>query len=90
VTGDTYKQGRYRQNEQDPPQPKPIADGVVSRFEHVFEVDPTLMQRFEQQGHPTWETKRIVDSRWEHLRWMHDHFADEVLVAGEESETGAG
>jgi hypothetical protein len=28
-----------------------------------------------------------VDSRWDHLDWMHLHFADEVLLAGEESET---
>jgi hypothetical protein len=89
MTDDTYKQGTYRQREQEPPKPEPIADGVVSRFEHVLEVDPTLMRRFPQQDQPVWETKRIVDSRWEHLRWMHDHFADEVLVAGEESETGA-
>ena len=36
---------------------------------------------------PAWDTKRIVDGRWDHLDWMHDHFADEVLLAGEESET---
>jgi hypothetical protein len=89
MTDDAYRQGRYRPSEQEPPAPKPIADGVVSRFEHVLEVDPTLMRRFQQQSHPVWDTKRIVDSRWEHLRWMHDHFADEVLLAGEESETGA-
>ncbi len=34
-----------------------------------------------------WDTRRIVDSRWEHLDWMHSHFADEVLLAGEGSET---
>jgi hypothetical protein len=89
MTDDTYKQGRYRQDEQEPPEPKPVADGVISRFEDVFEVDPELMGRFQQQRHPVWDTKRIVDSRWEHLDWMHDHFADEVLLAGEESETGA-
>jgi len=89
MTDDTYRQGTYRRSAQEPPEPKPIAEGVVSRLEHVLEVDPTLMRRFEQQKQPVWDTKRIVDSRWEHLRWMHDHFADEVLVAGEESETGA-
>ena len=26
-------------------------------------------------------------SREDHLGWMHDHFADSVLLAGEESET---
>jgi hypothetical protein len=40
-----------------------------------------------QQDLPAWDTMRIVDSRWEHLDWMHDHFADEVLLAGAESET---
>ena len=36
---------------------------------------------------PAWDTRRIVDRRWDHLDWMHDHFADEVLLAGEDSET---
>ena len=57
------------------------------RFEHVYEVDPALMELTGQQDLPAWDTQRIVDSRWEHLDWMHDHFADEVLLAGEGSET---
>ena len=32
---------------------------------------------------------RIVDSRWEHLAWMHDHWADEVLTAEALGEGGA-
>jgi hypothetical protein len=32
---------------------------------------------------------RIVDSRWEHLAWMRDHWADEVLTAGALGEGGA-
>ena len=65
-----------------------VSDGVVIRMEHVYEVDPALMgKHFDQQNMPVWDTLRIVDSRWEHLDWMHDHFADEVLLAGEESET---
>ena len=59
-----------------------ITDGVVMRFEHVYEVDPDLMQHFKQQAMPLWDTERIVDSRREHLDWMHNHFADEVLLAG--------
>jgi hypothetical protein len=57
------------------------------RLEHVYEVDPTLMEaHFKQQEMPVWDSERIVDSRWEHLKWMHFHFADEVLSAGEEAE----
>jgi hypothetical protein len=45
------------------------------------------MELTGQQNMPAWDTRRIVDSRWEHLDWMHDHFADQVLLAGAESET---
>ena len=57
------------------------------RFEHVYEVDPSLMELTGQQPMPAWDTQRIVDGRWDYLDWMHDHFADEVILAGEESET---
>ena len=77
----------FRLGDQKPPEPRQITDAVVMRFDDVYEVDPKLMQRTEQQPVPAWDTKRIVDSRWDHLDWMHDHFADEVLLAGEESET---
>jgi hypothetical protein len=77
----------FRLGDQRPPDPKPVADGVVMRFEHVYEVDPALMALTGQQDLPAWDTHRIVDSRWEHLDWMHDHFADDVLLAGEDSET---
>jgi hypothetical protein len=73
--------------DQKPPEPRRVTDTVIERFEHVFEVDPALMELTGQQHVPAWDTKRIVDSRWDHLDWMHAHFADEVLVAGEESET---
>ena len=48
-----------------------------------------------QQDIPAWDTRRIVDSRWEHLAWMHDHFADSVLSGEElleeiEAEEGKG
>ena len=79
--------GVFRLGDQTPPQPQRITDTVVMRFEHVYEVDPALMELTGQQDLPAWDTMRIVDSRWEHLDWMHDHFADEVLLAGVESET---
>ena len=77
----------WRLGDQKPPEPKRINDAVVERFEHVYEVDPGLMQITPQQAMPAWDTQRIVAARWDHLDWMHNHFADEVLLAGEESET---
>ncbi|MEA2177850.1 MAG: hypothetical protein QOG77_1147 [Solirubrobacteraceae bacterium] len=77
----------FRLGDQRPPDPTPITDGVVMRFEHVYEVDPALMELTGQQELPAWDTRRIVAARWDHLDWMHNHFADEVLLAGEESET---
>jgi hypothetical protein len=77
----------WRLGDQRPPDAKPIADGVVMRFEHVYEIDPQRMQRFPQQDLPAWDTLRIVASRGEHLDWMHRHFADEVLSAGLAAET---
>ena len=77
----------FRLGEQRPPEPRPVADGVVMRFEHVYEVDPALMAVTPQQDLPAWDTRRIVEARLDHLDWMHEHFADEVLLAGEESET---
>jgi hypothetical protein len=74
----------FRLSAQTPPEADPVTDGVVSRFEHVYEVDPALMsEHVHQQEIPNWDFRRIVDSRWEHLAWMHDHFADSV-ISGEE------
>jgi hypothetical protein len=74
----------FRLSAQKPPEAKRIKDDVVMRFDHVYEVDPALMtEHTPQQVIPAWDTRRIVDSRWEHLDWMHDHFADSVL-SGEE------
>jgi hypothetical protein len=74
----------FRLSAQRPPEAERVTDGVVSRFEHVYEVDPALMQEnVRQQDIPNWDFERIVDSRWEHLAWMHNHFADSVL-SGEE------
>ncbi len=49
----------------------------ITTFEHVFEVDPRLMQRWVlQQTFPNWDTLRIMNARRDHLDWMHRHFAD--------------
>ena len=73
----------FRLGDQAPPPAKRITDGVVMRFDHVYEVDPGKMRVFPQQDLPAWDTERIVAARWDHLAWMHDHFADSV-VSGEE------
>lgn len=73
------------------PEATRISDGVIMRLDHVHEVDPDLMgHHFKQQVMPVWDTERIVSSRNAHLDWMHAHFADETLVAGEESELDLG
>jgi hypothetical protein len=77
----------FRLGDQRPPEPQRINDTVVMRFEHVYEIDPALMELTGQQELPAWDTRRIVDARWDHLDWMHEHFADEVLLADEGSET---
>jgi hypothetical protein len=80
-----YKQEYVR------PEATRVSDGVIMRLDHVYEVDPELMgKQFNQQNMPTWDTLRIVESRNEHLSWMHEHFADETLVAGIESELDLG
>jgi hypothetical protein len=74
----------FRLSAQRPPEAHRVNDLVVSRFEHVFEVDPALMtEHVRQQDLPNWDVHRIVESRWEHLAWMHDHFADSV-ISGEQ------
>jgi hypothetical protein len=74
----------FRLSAQQPPEPERVNDTVVKRFDDVFEVDPTLMQEHvRQHDFPVWETRRIVDGRWDHLDWMHAHWADAVL-SGEE------
>jgi hypothetical protein len=69
----------FRLSAQRPPEARRIKDDVVMRFDHVYEVDPAKMTVFRQQDLPAWDTQRIVDSRWDHLEWMHQHFADKVL-----------
>ena len=82
--------GVFKLGDQRPPEARRVTDEVVMRLDHVYEVDPARMEHFPQQDIPVWDTERIVDSRWEHLDWMHDHFADSVIRAGLASETGFG
>jgi hypothetical protein len=72
----------FRLAAQRPPDPRPVTDGVVQRMEHVYEIDPERMRVTAQQDMPVWDTERIVDSRWEHLEWMHRHWAD-AQISGE-------
>ena len=75
----------YRYSEQcQPPSATRVSDVAVTRFEHVYEVDPDLMQEFvQQQPFPNWDTMRIVNGRHDHLAWMHAHWAS-VVISGEE------
>jgi hypothetical protein len=67
-----------------PPEARRVTDVVIERLEHIYEVDPALMtERVAQQHMPNWDVHRIVDSRWEHLRWMHDHWADSLVHPSE-------
>ncbi len=42
----------FRLGDQKPPEPQRITDAVVMRFEHVYEVDPALMELTGQQDMP--------------------------------------
>ena len=73
-----------RGEQQEPPPPQRMSDVAIMRFEHIFEVDPRLMEEHvRQQSFPNWDTQRIAASRLDHLDWMHRHFAD-VVLSGEE------
>jgi hypothetical protein len=75
------------------PVPARASDVAQTTFEHVYEVDPRLMQEHVlQQVFPNWDTLRIMRSRHDHLAWMHRHFAEKVVTGSEllaevESET---
>lgn len=75
----------YRRAEQyDPPDPQRASDVAVTTFEHVFEVDGRLMERWVlQQEFPNWDSLRIMNSRHDHLEWMHRHFAERVVTGSE-------
>jgi hypothetical protein len=79
----------FRLAAQRSPEPRRVADAVVMRFDHVYEVDPALMtEHVRQQEMPAWDTQRIVAGRWDYLAWMHDHWADSVVSGAElEAET---
>jgi hypothetical protein len=75
----------YRWTEQStPPEPERVSDVAVTTFEHVYEVDARLMERWVlQQQFPNWDSLRIMNSRQDHLAWMHRHFADKVVTGSE-------
>jgi len=66
--------------QQTPPAPERVSEVAQTTFEHVYEVDPRLMeQHVLQQVFPNWDTLRIMRSRHDHLDWMHRHFAAKVV-----------
>jgi hypothetical protein len=70
--------------EREPPPATRVSDVAITRFEHIYEVDPQLMTEYvTQQPFPNWDTRRVASSRLDHLDWMHRHFADTVVSAGE-------
>lgn len=72
----------YRYAEQlTPPDPERVSDVAITTHEHVYEVDPRLMERWVlQQEFPNWDSLRIMNSRLDHLEWMHQHFAHHVIT----------
>ena len=75
----------YRFAEQHtPPRRERVSEVAQTTFEHVYEVDPRLMQEHVlQQVFPNWDTLRIMRSRHDHLAWMHRHFAEKVVTGSE-------
>jgi len=67
-----------------PPSPQRASDVAVTTFEHVYEVDARLMELWVvQQMFPNWDSLRIMNSRHDHLDWMHRHFAEKVITGSE-------
>ena len=67
-----------------PPAPTRVSDVAITTHEHVYEVDPRLMERWVlQQEFPNWDSLRIMNSRGDHLEWMHRHFATQVVTGSE-------
>src|SRR3712207_9014216 len=79
----------YRFAEQHtPPAPVRASEVAQTTFEHVYEVDPRLMQEHVlQQVFPNWDTLRIMRSRHDHLAWMHRHFAEKVVTGSEDRKS---
>ena len=66
------------------PAPLRVSEVAQTTFEHVYEVDPRLMQTHVlQQVFPNWDTLRIMRSRQDHLAWMHRHFASRGVTGSE-------
>ena len=75
----------YRYDEQmQPPEPQRVTDVAITTHEHLYEVDPRLMERWVlQQSFPNWDSLRIMNARGDHLAWMHAHFATTVVTGSE-------
>ena len=75
----------YRYGEQfTPPPAVRVTDVAITTHEHVYEVDPRLMERWVlQQTFPNWDSLRIMNSRHDHLEWMHRHFATKVVTGSD-------
>ena len=75
----------YRFAEQHtPPEARRVSEVAQTTFEHVYEVDPRLMEvHVLQQVFPNWDTLRIMRGRGDHLAWMHAHFAEKVITGSE-------
>ena len=84
---------RFAEQHTAPPAAR-VSEVAQTTFQHVYEVDPRLMQvHVLQQVFPNWDTLRIMRSRHDHLDWMHRHFAEKVVTGSEllaevEAETG--
>ena len=85
MSGDANDKIGFRYDDQyTPPEPKRVSDVAITTFEHVFEVDPRLMERWVlQQQFPNWDSLRIMNSRGDHLEWIHRHFASKVVTGSE-------
>jgi hypothetical protein len=68
----------YRREDEQPPPPRSLGPGLVTRLDGVTEIDPEIMG-IAQQDIPVWDTLRMRDNRAEYLRSMRTHFADEIL-----------
>lgn len=75
----------YRYAEQhSPPPAERVSEVAVTTHPHLYEVDPRLMERWVlQQAFPNWDSLRIMNSRHDHLDWMHRHFAERVITGSE-------
>jgi len=85
MSGDANDKIGFRYDDQyTPPEPEQVSDVAITTFEHVFEVDPRLMERWVlQQQFPNWDSLRIMNSRGDHLEWIHRHFASKVVTGSE-------